>query len=244
MSEDGKLVAELRTSSRPTRPRSVEAVDRTTILLVRAARTAEDEGGRWLGRGDPDLDDQGREEARSLAAQLARRNPAAFVSGPLRRAAATADILAQATPAPASVSEAFTDVDLGDWTGCTVEEIARTDPSAFSWFFRFPRASEPANGEPLAEVERRVLDGLTLLGGAHAGRTIVVVTHELPIRLVLVRLRQLEGTALWDPDVPHCSVHEIAMTSRGLEVPTPLEAMFRSAATREARRWGDLLPPS
>jgi hypothetical protein len=44
-----------------------------------------------------------------------------------------------------------------------------------------------------------------------------------------VRLRRLEGTAFWDPNVEPGSVTELRVTDHGFEFPTVLEDLFRAA---------------
>ena len=107
--------------------------------------------------------------------------------------------------------------------------IRESEPRAFDFYFRFPAAATFPSGESMAAAERRAFRALESIGGRHPERAVAVVTHELLIRLVLVRLKGLEGTAFWDPDVSPGSVIELRATDEGLQVPTVLEDLFRQA---------------
>jgi len=66
------------------------------LLLVRHARTSANSARQRMGRRDFDLSDAGRAEAAALASALATRHVDAVWSSPLRRAFATAKVVAAA----------------------------------------------------------------------------------------------------------------------------------------------------
>jgi broad specificity phosphatase PhoE len=204
------------------------------IYLVRTGRTALSDEGRLQGRMDHGLIPQGRADAESAAGQLREGNIALVYTSPLLRARETAAVIADPMGTRAVPLQGLTDVDVGLWEGRTTTEIAASEPSVFDAFFRFPFAAAFPSGERMVEAERRVFDALQTIADLHRGRSVVVVTHELLIRLVLVRLRRLEGTAIWDPNVLPGSVTALRATDDGLELPTVLEDLFRAAARRRS----------
>jgi broad specificity phosphatase PhoE len=207
------------------------------ILLVRSSETALSARSRFAGRSDAPLDQRGIDLASRVAARLAPNAPTAVWTSPLLRARQTSETIAAHLGLSAIAHDGLTDVDLGAWTGLSLDEMRARDPAVFDWFFRLPRAATPPGGELLMGAERRVLRALNDIGRGDPAGTAIAVTHELPIRLVLVRLRGLEGTALWDPIVAPGSVTELVWTRDGLELPTPLERLFRIARDRNAALW-------
>ncbi len=204
------------------------------IYLVRSGRTRLSEAGRLQGRVDHALIPEGRADAESAARRLSQANVALVYTSPLLRARETAAVIARSVKARALPLQGLTDVDVGLWEGQTVAEIAASAPGTFGAYFRFPIAATFPAGERMVEAQRRVFDALGTIAGLHRGRSVVAVTHELPIRLVLVRLRRLDGTALWDPHVLPGSVTELRATEDGLELPTVLEDLFRAAARKRS----------
>ena len=69
---------------------SLVGVPTTRILLARHGETEWNRLGRWQGHADPPLNDTGRQQAETLAAQLDDDGIAAVYSSDLRRASETA----------------------------------------------------------------------------------------------------------------------------------------------------------
>lgn len=203
-----------------------------SIHLVRSARTALSAEGRFTGRLDPPLDGEGLTQARAAARSLADAGVSAVFTSPLRRAAQTADAIARWVGVRLEVVDELTDLDMGASTGLTMQEASSASPREFDWFFRMPRAAELPGGGRMSEALRRTLGALEEIAARTAGGGVVVVTHELPIRLVLVKLRELEGTALWDPVIPPGSIRRLRVSGEGLQIPTVLGDLFRAAGRR------------
>lgn len=204
------------------------------IYLVRTGRTAWSREGRLQGRADHELTPAGRADAESAAGRLGEANVAVVYTSPLVRARETAAFIARSVRTRAVPLQGLTDVDVGRWGGRTAAEIAASEPGLFDAYFRYPIAAAFPAGERMAEAERRVFEALETIADLHRGQSVVAVTHELLIRLVLVRLRRLEGTAIWDPSVPPGSVTELRASAEGLELPTVLEDLFRAAARKRS----------
>jgi broad specificity phosphatase PhoE len=147
----------------------------------------------------------------------------------------TADPIASQAGVAAEVVPDVTDVDAGIWTGLTPAEARASSPQEFDWFFRLPRAGHFPAGEWMSAVEDRIFDVLHVVRRGIGERSAVVVTHEIPIRIVLVRLRGLEGTAMWDPEVITGSITRLRAGESGLEIPSMLEELFRAASRRRSR---------
>jgi 2,3-bisphosphoglycerate-dependent phosphoglycerate mutase len=152
----------------------------TTILLARHGETDWNREGRFQGFADPTLNDTGRAQAASLAAELAGVELAAVYSSPLRRAFETAELIAAAHQlAPAAV-EALREVDVGSWQGLTREEVEVRFPEQFARWLDYGQGWQ--DGESYAEMARRVVAALLQLAAAHEGERILAVTHGGPIR--------------------------------------------------------------
>ena len=201
----------------------------TSMFLVRAGRTALSSEGRLQGQTDGSLTAQGVDDARRAAERLALEDVSAIYTSPRRRARETADVIGRSVGVLPRRSKDLADVDVGSWVARTPLEIRESEPRAFDFYFRFPAAATFPSGESMAAAERRVFAALESMVDRHPEPGVVVVMHELLIRLVLVRLKGLEGTAFWDPDVSPGSVTELRAADEGLQVPTVLEDLFRQA---------------
>lgn len=145
----------------------------TRLFLVRHAQSAWNVERRWQGQADPELSERGLADA----AEAARRLPSGLVrvvSSDLRRAAATADALAAAAGlGPVERDPALREIDVGQWSGLTSDEIEARWPGAIE---RWREVGIPgAGGEERAAFRERIVAALR----EHARRPgpALVVTH-------------------------------------------------------------------
>jgi broad specificity phosphatase PhoE len=117
---------------------------------------------------------------------------------PLARALETALPIARELGLNPQPDPGLLDLNIGAWTGLTAEEAERRDPLAFRRYREDPRGATPPGGEPLSDAEDRLVLALGVLANRWAGREIVAVSHEVPIRLLLSRALGLLGAEMWD----------------------------------------------
>ena len=143
------------------------------LVLVRHGRTAWNLEGRFQGRADIPLDEEGRTQAERVAAELAvlaDRPPAGrpgpvVLSSDLSRARATAVPVAAALGAPLIVDAALREVDVGAWEGLTRAEAEARYPEQYRLWAAGVDVRR-GGGETLAEAGRRVA---ARIGAALAG---------------------------------------------------------------------------
>lgn len=181
----------------------------TRIFLVRHGRTALNAQGRFRGRRDVPLDERGLVDAAEASRRLAGIALAAVYTSPLLRTRQTAEAVAATSGASVVVEPDLVDLDHGRWEGLTLEEAAALDPEAFERFRADPRAAEAPGGEPLDEVERRMVAALERIGARYPGGACAAVSHEIPIRLAIAHLAGVHGPAVWELPVPTGSVTEL-----------------------------------
>jgi probable phosphoglycerate mutase len=93
------------------------------IILIRHAQT-DTAGIRLTGRAPGIfLNAEGREQARILAEKLADAGIDYFYSSPLERTMETANLIAEKHKQPVSTLDNFLEVNYGEWTNFTVEEL-------------------------------------------------------------------------------------------------------------------------
>ena len=143
-----------------------------------------------LASANPGLSDEGRAQIRAVAdwlAPLAERVDA-VVASPVRRTLESAEILAEALGHPVEVEPGFAEMEFGVWDGLTFAEVAEKYPDELdAWLGSLDVA--PEGGESFRAVQERVLDGLARLLEAHAGKTVVVVSHVTPIKTLVAHAR-------------------------------------------------------
>ncbi|MCX4693598.1 bifunctional RNase H/acid phosphatase [Streptomyces sp. NBC_01408] len=161
-----------------------------TFVLLRHGETALTPQKRFSGSGgsDPELSAAGRRQAAAVAEALAARGTVqTVISSPLRRCRETAQAVADRLGLRVTVEEGLREVDFGAWEGLTFAEVRERFPDDLQAWLDSPRAAPTGGGESFTAATRRISATRDRLLAAHAGRTVLLVTHVTPVK-ILVRL--------------------------------------------------------
>jgi ribonuclease H / adenosylcobalamin/alpha-ribazole phosphatase len=187
----------------------------TVTLLLRHGQTPYSTERRFAGRADIGLTPVGAAQAEAAAARLGKLATVdAVISSPLSRARLTAGAVADACGAPVTIEERFAETDFGDWDGLTFAEAAARDPEAMEAWLASASAAPPG-GESFVSVRDRVLDGLSGLLPVYQGRTVVVVSHVTPIKILLAHALEAPLTSLYRMFLDTASLSRIDWFSDG-----------------------------
>jgi broad specificity phosphatase PhoE len=174
----------LESSELPRRPAGT-----CLLYLVRHGTTTLNVQNRYRGRRDIPLDAWGYQDAVDAARYLSRAGLTAVYTSPLRRAIATAQIIADEARVPdLRILHGLNNVDYGAWEGMTAEEAAMFDPEAFALYRTSPNIAACPLGERLSDAQHRMMAALQLIGARHGGEAVVAVTHAVMIRLAFVEI--------------------------------------------------------
>jgi probable phosphoglycerate mutase len=155
----------------------------TTLLLIRHGST-EAVGHALTGSTtDTPLSELGRKEARRLSQAMMPFGLEAIATSPLRRTQETAQIIAQACGLLPKVVPNLTDVDFGQWAGRQLSELRNDE--GFRAFNRHRSHLRIPGGEHLVEVQARMVRECLALVEGHDGKTVAMVSHLDPLRLLL-----------------------------------------------------------
>lgn len=149
----------------------------TRIIAIRHGQTAWNAESRLQGQLDIPLNAMGRAQAAQLAEALRDEGISTVISSDLGRAADTARALAQPLGLPLVFEAGLRERGFGSMEGRTFQELDEHEPEmALRWRRRDPDFGPPG-GERLSEFYARSVATADALARAHAGRTIVLVTH-------------------------------------------------------------------
>ncbi len=162
--------------------------DTTRIFLIRHGATTLTAEDRFAGATDVPLSDEGREQARRLAARLSGEPVVAVYASPLGRTVETAQILATPHKLDVQTRDGLREISHGRWEQMTRQEVERTFPYESAAWEKDPYTFAPVGGESGLAVTARALPALIELVREHPGDNIVVVSHKATIRLLLSSL--------------------------------------------------------
>jgi broad specificity phosphatase PhoE len=155
----------------------------TQIYLVRHG--ANDSLGRELtGRSSGvHLNETGRAQAVRVAEALAAVPVTHVLSSPLERCRETAQPLADRLKLPVTICDAVTEVDFGDWTRKSFQDLDGME--AWRQWNAFRSGGQIPNGESMIQVQTRMVGELERLRRQHPKGTLVIFSHGDPIRAAL-----------------------------------------------------------
>jgi broad specificity phosphatase PhoE len=157
----------------------------TRLLLIRHAEVEARYQGVFGGRIDMELSPRGHEQAAALAKYLYRKPLGAIYASPMKRVQQTlAPLLANGAPKPIILPD-LREVDFGDWTGLTWDEIqTKFGISPFAWLDQL-ECDGIANAECAETLRDRVEPCLRQILAGHAGQPVAIVCHGGIIRVLL-----------------------------------------------------------
>jgi broad specificity phosphatase PhoE/ribonuclease HI len=161
--------------------------DATRLILVRHGETAFTQQGRYSGRGDVPLSDQGEAQAMAAAGRVAgiSRDVTAVVTSPLARCVRTAELIAAEVGGPTvTVMPDLIECDFGDWEGLTFGEVRERWPDEMTAWLASTSVAPPG-GESFQAVGKRVRGAMATLLSSYPASVVVVVSHVSPIKLIL-----------------------------------------------------------
>jgi len=107
-------------------------------------------------------------------------------SSPLSRALDTASAIAAPHRLRVVTVDALKEINLGDWEGLTIGEVAVRYPDRLAARRRDPLRVAPQGGETIADVRARVLPAVREIVAAHPEDTVAVVAHGAVNKAILL----------------------------------------------------------
>ncbi len=196
----------------------------TTIYLIRHGETPLTPERRFSGAGgsNPPLTEKGREQARAVGAELAKRNPQHLIVSPMQRTRDTAEEVQKFVKLEAVIDEDWTEASFGTWDGLTPHEVEEKFPEEFAawvadaWY-------EQGGGESYAATTERVSSAMRRVAAQYPGETIAIITHNVVVKGAAMVALQAPIDSIFHVDVAPCSITTIKVwPSDGLTALTSL----------------------
>ena len=181
------------------------------LVLARHGQSVSNAVRRFQGVQDVPLSELGLRQAEALGSALRRRRLAAVYTSPLARARRTAEIAAAGLGVPVVPVEDLRELSLGEWEGRTVEEIRALPGDPYARWVRDPVVGLPPGGEPLPDVQARVVRAIGEIAAAHPnGGDVLVVCHGGVISAFLAHCLGLPLSQIWRVTLSNGSLTEVA----------------------------------
>lgn len=167
------------------------APDACVLYLIRHGATANNlaHPPRLQGsRSNPELSEDGRDQARKTGLWLSQASLSAVYSSPMIRAQQTAAPIAAAQGLDVHIVEQLIEIDIGEWEGRDWAEIERSEPEAYRRFIEEPGENPYLGGENMNQLIARVAPALEEIMSSNLGKSIAVVAHNVVNRCYMSHL--------------------------------------------------------
>jgi probable phosphoglycerate mutase len=181
----------------------------TTFFLIRHASC--DGLGQTLWGRTPGicLNHTGATEAQCLADRFQNMSFNAIYSSPLERALQTASVIAETMKLDVKTSDAASEIDFGEWTGKTFEELSRDQ--RWRHFNRRRSITMIPSGESFLDVQNRIVKELEALALQHGDAHVAIVSHADVIRAAVAYFSAIPIDLVERFEISPCSVSAVAL---------------------------------
>ena len=169
----------------------------TRLILIRHGQTDWNAESRWQGQADVPLNSLGLEQAQHLAAELADASIQVIYASDMQRALQTVQPLADLTGLPVRIEHRLREINVGEWQGLLVDEIAARYGDLFHRRQADPSAVTPPGGETVQQVQQRAYPVLDEILERHPHETVAIVAHGFVIALLRLRLEDRPVEDVW-----------------------------------------------
>lgn len=188
------------------------------ILLIRHGQTHWNSEGRVQGRTDVELNDRGEAQAQAAAEWLSMRRIDAVYASPLKRAYNTAEAIAKKHGLEPKKLDGLIEIDFGLWEGKTSTELAREFPefwNDWSWHLDEGKSTMMKAESAYAILERAENAMRIAIGENASDSTIAIVSHTMPIKLLVANSAGIPLENLRWVKVDNCGICEIEIMKDG-----------------------------
>jgi probable phosphomutase (TIGR03848 family) len=211
----------------------------TQILLIRHAVNDVMKAQKLAGwMPDVHINEEGRQQAQAVAERLREMPITAIYSSPLDRTRETAEPLAQALGLEVQIREDIGEVQYGDWTGKSLEELSKLD--VWKVVQLYPSGMRFPGGETIREMQARIVNQLESIAADHPREIVAVFSHADVIKAALAHYLGVHLDLFQRIVVNPTSVSVLRLTPYGPQVlrinddgPLKLEPEKEAAAKEE-----------
>ncbi|HWE46519.1 MAG TPA: histidine phosphatase family protein [Caulobacteraceae bacterium] len=191
----------------------------TRVLLIRHGDVEGLVPARFRGRRDVPLSALGDKHVKACARRVARTwKVAAIYASPLQRCLKTAARISRATGVEARPLQGLLDIDYGDWTWRTHEEMVRDQPELWRIWRETPDEMRFPGGESLADMSERATAALRTAAEAAPESCIALVSHDAVVRALVIQSLGLSLRLYHRLTVAPASITELDLARAGPEL--------------------------
>lgn len=166
----------------------------TRIILIRHGQTRANLEKRYIGTTESPLTSYGKYQANSLKKRIAAKTiDKVFVSSSKRALDFSKIVFGNRQR---KVLTALREMNFGIFEGLTHSQILKKHPQIYDKWFKNPQRFNIPEAESFIDFRMRIFKALKEIVAGNCGKTIAIVTHGGPIRMILGKVLKLKN--LWE----------------------------------------------
>ena len=178
------------------------------IILVRHGKTKWNVEGRYQGKMDIPLNEEGFSQALKVAQALREFDIKSIYTSPLSRALETAKKILFFHPnATLHILEDLKEIDHGKWEGKLAVDIKKEYPQLYKIWKTKPSQAQMPEGENLIDVFNRAKNALEKILSLHEENDMVcLVSHDATLKAIMCYILNLSLDHFWSFKFSNCSI--------------------------------------
>jgi len=177
----------------------------TEIILVRHGETEWNVNEVFRGSLDIELNQTGIKQAKLLAEYLSNLKIDAIYSSPLKRALATAEIIATYHKLNVEIAPGLIDFDYGKWQGLPHQEVKDKYKKLYAEWINSPEKVKIPAGGSLNDVRKRATGVVDNVIAKYEG-TVILVSHRVVNKVLICALLGLDNSHFWNIRLDTCGI--------------------------------------
>ncbi|MGD6830941.1 histidine phosphatase family protein [Sutcliffiella halmapala] len=169
-----------------------------TLYITRHGETLWNTEKKLQGWKDSELTENGKRNARLLGERLKNIDFAEVYSSPSQRTLATAELILGEKQIAILQDENLREINMGDWEGQTHDYLKEAYPQAYQAFWNTPHLYKNETGENFEQLKGRVARFLDRLQKEQTDGNVLIVTHTVFIKALLLHMKKLQLENFWE----------------------------------------------
>lgn len=157
---------------------------KTTLIFVRHGFSVSNDQKYFTGNLDIPLTELGRLQAEKCAEYLKEFSVDYIYASDLSRAMDTAKPISEAFHMPVHPDPALREIQAGEWEGVKFTDLDLRYPQSYRIWRTDIGNAVCDGGESVQLFSERILKSTGEIAKRHTGKTVVIVTHATPIRVI------------------------------------------------------------
>ena len=189
------------------------------LFVTRHGETIWNTQRKLQGWSNSDLTENGIENALLLGDRLKDIDFQSIYASPSKRTVHTATLIKGGRKQLVIEDENLREIYLGKWEGQTQDALKEKYPEEYHAFWNTPHLYTTESGESFYQLQDRVINFLKRIMADYDNGNILIVTHSVFIKALLLHCKSLSIPQLWAPPFIHdTSLSIIEMKDGKIEI--------------------------